>query len=105
MKETNQEVVQLGVQYLHIIMIFFVFLGILIVYRNILQGMGSALIPLISGIAELIARGLGAIILGNYFNYIGVCFATPFAWISGAIVLFIGYKINFKKHIKKLKEE
>ena len=105
MSDRNEEVIRLGVQYLHIIMIFFIFLGILIIYRNILQGMGSAMIPLISGIAELIARGVGAVILGYYFNYIGVCFASPLAWISAAIVLFIGYKINFKKHIKKLKEE
>ena len=104
MEEKNMQVIKLGSQYLHIIMIFFVFLGILVVFRNILQGMGSAMIPLISGFCELIARGFGAVILGHYFNYIGVCFASTFAWISATIVLFIGYKINFLKHYKKLKE-
>ena len=104
MEDKNPEVINYGVQYLHIIMIFFVFLGILIVYRNILQGMGSAIIPLVSGISELIARGFGAIILGYYFNYLGVCFASPCAWICAAIVLFIGYKFHFLKHFKKLKE-
>ncbi len=104
MKEKNEEVIRLASQYLHIIMIFFIFLGILFVYRNILQGMGEAIIPLISGIAELIARGLGALILGNYFGYLGICFATPLAWILGAIVLFTGYKVNLKRKIKFLKE-
>ena len=104
MEEKNNEVIALGTQYLHIIMMFFVFFGILIIFRNILQGMGSAMIPLASGIFELVTRGLSAIILGHYFNYIGVCFATPFAWVLGAIVLFIGYKIDLKKHYKKLKE-
>jgi len=104
MQEKNLEVISLGVQYLHIIMIFFIFLGILIVFRNILQGMGYAIIPLISGISELIARGFGAIILGHLYNYIGVCFASPFAWISGAIVLYIGYRLKFKENFKKLKE-
>ncbi len=103
MQEKNMEVINLGAQYLHIIMVFFIFLGTLIVYRNILQGMGSAMIPLISGFSELIARGVGAVILGYYFNYIGVCFATPLAWLSGAIVLFIGYKISLIKHYKKIK--
>ena len=104
MREINDEILKLAIEYLHIIMIFFIFLGILLVYRNILQGMGNAMIPLISGVSELIARGIGAIILGYYFNYTGVCYATPLAWLSGAIVLFIGYKVNLYKKSKKLKE-
>ena len=105
MQEKNAQVIELGAVYLHIIMVFFVFLGILIVFRNILQGMGSAMIPLISGFSELIARGGGAVILGYYFNYTGVCFATPLAWISATIVLFIGYKIVFIRNYKRFKEE
>ena len=103
MNERNEEVIKLACEYLHIIMIFFVFLGTLLVYRNILQGMGNAMIPLVSGLAELFARGLGAIILGYYFNYTGVCYATPLAWLSGALVLFLGYKISLVRNFKKLK--
>ena len=66
--------------------------------------MGSVVSPLISGIAELIARAVGAFILGYYFNYLGVCFATPLAWLLGALVLFIGYKISLIKNFKKLKK-
>ncbi len=99
----DENVVKLAVLYLHIIMIFYVFLGLLILYRNILQGMGNVGAPLASGIAELVFRSVCAIILGKYFGYLGICFATPAAWISAAIVLYIGYKMSLLKNIKKIK--
>ena len=103
MKSVNPEVVKLTSLYLHTIMIFLVFLGTLLVYRNILQGMGEVGAPLLSGIAELIVRGAGAFILGYYFNYNGICFATPLAWLAGAIILFSGYRTSIYKKIKTKK--
>ncbi|MCQ2754318.1 MAG: MATE family efflux transporter [bacterium] len=102
MSETNIEVMALAKEYLHIIMCFFLFLGLLMVYRNILQGMGRVVTPLMSGIAELVARGGCAILLGYYFGYTGLCYATPAAWILASIVLYIGYKINLKRNKAKL---
>ena len=103
MQEPNQGVINLACEYLNVIMFSAIFLGILMVYRHTLQGMGSVMAPLASGIAELIARALGAIILGYYFGYSGICFATPLAWIFGSIVLFIGYRISLLKHYKTLR--
>ena len=104
MKEINLEVLDLANEYLSIVSICMFFLGLLLIFRNILQGMGSVMAPLSSGVAELIARAVGAFILGYYFKYTGICFATPLAWLSGAIVLFIGYKISMIKKFKKIKE-
>ncbi len=105
MDEPNAEVIKLSAQYLHIIMLFFVFLGLIIVFRNILQGIGKVSAPLISGVAELIARVFCAFILGRYFGYTGICFATPLAWFAGAIVLYAGYKLSLLKHLKQLKRK
>lgn len=105
MQEPNQEIIRLASQYLHIIMLFFMFLGILFIFRNVLQGMGSVITPLISGVAELLARGFGAFILAKYFGYLGLCFATPMAWVLGALVLYIGYKISLIKNFRRLKEK
>ncbi len=104
MTNPNKEVLDLSALYLHIIMIFFFFLGVLLIYRNILQGMGSVIAPLASGVAELIARTVCAFSLGHYFGYLGVCFATPMAWSVAAIVLYVGYKINIIKNILKKKK-
>lgn len=100
----NEEVIRLAMQYLHIIIIFFFFLGLLLIYRNILQGMGSVIAPLFSGIAELIMRAVAAFKLGEILGYTGICLAAPAAWISAAIVLYIGYKISLIKNMKKLKQ-
>ncbi len=103
MTDINEEVIFLAQQYLYVAIIFFVFLGLLLVYRNILQGMGNVLIPLISGLAELFSRAGCAFIFGHYFGYTGICLATPMAWLSGTIVLFIGYKLSLMKNFKKIK--
>ena len=58
--------------------------------------------PLFSGIAELIMRALAAFKLGEIMGYTGICLATPAAWISAAIVLFMSYKISLIKNFKKL---
>lgn len=100
----NEEVTRLAMQYLHIIIIFFFFLGLLLIYRNILQGMGNVMAPLFSGIAELIMRALAAFKLGEIMGYTGICLATPAAWISATIVLYIGYKISLMKNLKKLRK-
>ena len=99
----DPEVLNLAQQYLNIIMVFFFFLGLLLIYRNILQGMGSVMAPLFSGIAELIMRTLAAFTLGHTLGYIGICLAGPAAWIAAAVVLYIGYKISLIKNIKKLR--
>lgn len=103
MDEPHPEVIRLAVLYIHIIMVFFLFLGILIIYRNILQGMGNVTAPLASGVAELIARTACAFILGHYFGYLGICLSTPAAWVAAAIVLYIGYKISLIKNLKKIR--
>ena len=103
MDEPHPEVIRLSAMYIHTIMVFFFFLGILIIYRNILQGMGNVKAPLASGVAELVARTLCAFILGHYLGYFGICLSTPAAWVAAAIVLYIGYKISILKNFKKLK--
>ena len=105
MDEPHPEVIRLAVMYIHIIMVFFFFLGVLLIYRNILQGMGNVIAPLASGVAELIARTACAFILGHYFGYLGICLSTPAAWVAAAIVLYIGYKISLVKNLKKFRKE
>lgn len=101
MTEVDMEVLELAKEYLYFIIIFLFFLGMLMIFRNILQGMGNVGIPLMSGFAELFARAFGAFILGHYFGYTGVCFATPAAWIAATLVLYFGYKVCLKNYIIK----
>ena len=100
----NEEVIRLAMQYLHVIIIFFFFLGILLLYRNILQGMGNVMAPLFSGLAELIMRVLAAFILVSPLGFLGICLASPVAWIAASIVLYAGYKISLIRNLKKIRK-
>ena len=101
MKQPDAQIIQMASQYLHSIMIFLFFLGALLVYRNILQGVGSVVFPVISGVAELIARAACAIIFAGFFGYAGLCFATPMAWLAGAAVLYGGYRLSLLHNFKR----
>ena len=83
-------------QYLYIVIIFLVFLGLLFVYRNVLQGVGQSFMPLMGGVAELVIR-VAVALLAPLIGYAGVCFATPIAWVAAAIPLMIAWFIYEKK--------
>ena len=83
-------------QYLYIVIIFLVFLGLLFVYRNALQGVGRSFMPLMGGVAELVIR-VAVALMAPLIGYAGVCFATPIAWAAAAIPLIITWFIYEKK--------
>ena len=86
--------VGVGVAYLSISMMFYFFLGMIFIFKNTLQSMSKPLYPVISGFVELGIRSFAAIILANKIGYTGIYYASPLAWVGGAIVVFIGYYIN-----------
>lgn len=90
-KDRSDNVTAQARTYLNISVLFYFFLGQIFIYRNALQGLGRPVIPLISSIVELGMRSFAAIVLAVHFGYIGVCWASPIAWIGGAAVVCFGY--------------
>ena len=78
-----------AIQYMNTIAVFFVVLGLLFIFRNVLQGVGSTLVPLLAGFIELILRTAVVFTLPRYIGYTGVCLANPVAWIGATIPLVI----------------
>ena len=72
------------------------------VYRNGIQGMGFGLLPMPAGIAELIGRGVVAIIAARQHSYLGVCLASPTAWVLAGGLLIGMYFYILKVYGKKL---
>ncbi|MCL1796400.1 MAG: MATE family efflux transporter [Clostridia bacterium] len=64
-------------------------LGIMLVFRNALQGMGRKNAPTLSSIAELIASVVCAGFLVPVFGFLGVSLANPLAWLLSGIPLLI----------------
>lgn len=100
-KGHNEEVITQAQAYLNISVLFYFFLGQIFIYRNALQGLGKPSIPLISSVVELMMRSFAAIVLAAHIGYIGVCIASPIAWVGGSIVVSIGYFYTLKQISKQ----
>ncbi len=94
------EVVELAMTYLRICALFFPFLNMIFVYRNMLQGVGRSLMPLMAGVFELIARSVVAFALPGVLGYAGICLAGPIAWVAAAVPLGITYIVVIRQMLK-----
>ena len=77
--------------------VFFIPLGFIFVYRNVLQGMGESFMPMIAGVLELIARSIVAVTLPKYIGFTGICLSDPVAWVAASVFLMITYYKKMKK--------
>lgn len=77
--------------------VFFIPLGFIFVYRNVLQGMGESFVPMMAGVYELLARAIVAFTLPKFIGFTGICLSDPIAWISACIPLMITYHRTIKK--------
>lgn len=93
---SDPSVIAYAKQYLTIVAFFFIPLSLIFIYRNALQGMGYTFVPMMAGVAELVARTVVAFTLPALIGYTGICLAGPMAWIAAAIPLILDYskKIN-----------
>ncbi|GHV81447.1 MATE family efflux transporter [Spirochaetia bacterium] len=90
-------VIALAHTYLQINGACYLILSTLFVCRQSLQGLGDNITPTVAGIMELVMRLFGAIMLANYFGFVGVCWAGPLAWLGAAVPLFISVLMSMKR--------
>lgn len=87
--------------YLICVGIFFIPLAIVNIYRNGIQGLGYGLLPMMAGVAELVGRGVVAVIAAGRKSYLGVCLASPAAWVLASLLLIGMYYYVVKIDLKK----
>ena len=97
LKEKNEEIINIGHDYLNISTMFYVFLGQIFIFRNALQGMGRTIIPLIASVTELVMRSFAAVYLAQHIGYLGLCYASPIAWFGAAVVVALGYAYTLRQ--------
>ena len=74
------------------------------VFRNALQGMGFAKQAMSAGVAELAARAIAAFGLVGSMGYLGVCLASPLAWVLADVILLILYFAEMRRLDRSLGE-
>ncbi|MDO5425321.1 MAG: MATE family efflux transporter [Eubacteriales bacterium] len=73
--------------YLKCVSAFFIPLVCVNLYRNGIQGLGYGLLPMTAGIAEMVGRGVTAVIAAGMHSYAGACMASPMAWVLAGSLL------------------
>ena len=76
---------------------FFIPLGMIFIYRNVMQGCGFGFMPMLGGVVELVSRSVAAFAAAGMMSYVGVCFANASAWCTAGIFLAIAYVFVIRK--------
>lgn len=96
--ETNGPLaLEIAYDYLKIMSTFLPILYILHIIRSSIQGMGNTVIPMISGIFELIMRSASSLILPILFGESCIMLAEVSAWTGADLILIPGYLKEKKK--------
>jgi len=83
---TDPEIIEISINYLRICGIMMWSISFLFLVRNTLQGMGSTLVPMLSGILELVARVVIILALVKYFGFAAVAMAEASAWLAAFLL-------------------
>lgn len=94
--ENTVQVMEVAYQYLCFMAAMLWTLYLLCVYRSSLQGLGNTIIPMASGVVELILRISGAFVWPIFFELKGLMLAEVSAWVGAAILLFLSYQFITK---------
>lgn len=96
----NEFVISNAQSYVRINILFFSVLGVLLVMRSSLQGIGRKTVPILGSVVELILKFAAVLVITKEIGYIGVCVLEPIIWILSAIMVLY----DFVKNVNKLKK-
>lgn len=91
------DVIEKGLLYLHISILFFPLLGLLCVLRNTIQGVGFTSFAMLSGVSEMIARTGISLYAVPIWGYLGVCFGDATAWLFAVLFLVPAFFYVYRK--------
>lgn len=87
----STELIELARQFMLVEVSFYPLLTLVNVVRFSIQGMGFSGFAVIAGVLEMIARSLAAVFFVPALGFLGVCFASPLAWIFADAFLIPAY--------------
>lgn len=95
---SEEETISLAVEYLKICGAALILVNLLFVYRNSVQGMGYLLIPMLSGVTEMVLRIPAIILLLPEIGFKATAYAEAAAWIGALALNWIAYRIFIRKN-------
>ena len=93
----DETVIETASQYIIINISFYFVLGILLVLRSSLQGVGRKLVPVCGSGIELIMKVIAAAVVAPQLGYFGICILEPAIWTVCAVIVLIDYAVFIRK--------
>ena len=87
--------------YLRVTSLFYPILGVLFLFRNLLQGLGFSVVTLLAGAVELISRIVVSFGFVYRLGFDAAVFASPAAWTAAGVLLIFLYLIEIRKVEKR----
>lgn len=92
--EPTPELFTYANQYFLAVAPFYLLLGTLCTYRSAIQSMGNSRAPFEACVIELVCRIGATSLLAAQIGYVGICLATPLAWMgANALLLPIYFRM------------
>ena len=95
---SNEYIIENAQRYIRINISFFAVLGLLLIMRTSLQGIGRKAVPVFGSVIELILKFAGVFVITEQVGYLGVCVLEPIIWILSAILV----TFDFVKQIMRM---
>ena len=86
--------------YLPVCGIMLIFVDLLFLFRSGCQGMGYPLVPMISGIAEMVLRIAVIVALIPGLGFKATAFAEVTAWFGAFLLNFVAFQLHLQKHVR-----
>ena len=95
----NISVLKTGASYLKFDTMFYMVAACVTLFRNVLQGLGNHITPIVSSLVELVGKVVFAKLMVPRIGYFGVILAEPIVWIL--MVLPLVFMILRSPYLKK----
>lgn len=102
MEASETDIIDKTVLYLHTTAVFYPVLGSLCILRYSIQGAGFTQFAMLSGVSEMLARGLVSVVAVPVWGYAAVCFGDPTAWIFANIFLIPAFVYVYRRLCRRL---
>ncbi len=98
----SEETISVAAEYLPICGVMLFLVDFLFVYRSAVQGMGYPLVPMLSGIAEMVMRILVVVLFVGSLGFSSAAYASVAAWLAAlAMNMTAFYVVLHKKQRSK----
>lgn len=103
--KNNTEVLLKAGEYLSAIALFYWALALLNILRSTIQGLGYSAPAFFSGVFEMIARTVMALVFIPKFGFVAACYTDATAWIAAIIFLIPLFFFVMRRLERRLKKE